>query len=95
MGRTGHILAAALILLSVACAGLTAEQRAAAAKVQIITTIPALNCQNLGPVSGSGDSLRGHTVLLGGNTVQTGPDGTTAFYCPPLPQRLAPGTAPP
>jgi hypothetical protein len=71
-----------------ACAGLTAQQQAAVAKVQIITAEPALNCQNLGIVSGSRESdgasgVRGKTVILGGNTVHATPQGvTTAFYCP-------------
>ena len=75
------------------CASLTAEQQAAVAKVEIRSSDPALNCQNLGVVSGSRDgdgasSMRGRTVLMGGNTVRVDAKGivsteATAFYCPP------------
>jgi hypothetical protein len=76
------------LLAATACASLTPEQQAALQKVDIRASDPANDCQNLGPVSGARDgdgagSLRGKTVLLGGNTVlATGNDGT-AFYCPP------------
>ena len=93
----GHVapLAVGLSLLATSsCGSLTAEQRAAVAKVQIITTEPALNCQNLGAVSGSFNSdgargVRAKAVLLGGNTVVVDAHAvTTAFYCPPVPARL-------
>jgi hypothetical protein len=86
--RVGGRPRCALVLLLVSgCAGLTAAQQAAAAKVQIIDTEPAENCQNLGAVSGSRDGdgaggIRGQAVLLGGNTVHVNPHATTAFYCP-------------
>ena len=70
------------------CGSLTAQQRAAVAKVQIITAEPAVNCQNLGPVSGSLQSdgpggIRAKAVLLGGNTVGVDAHAVmTAFYCP-------------
>jgi hypothetical protein len=89
---------AALLSLSLAsiaasaCASLTPAQQAAVAKVQIVSTDPANDCQNLGTVSGSRDGdgpggLRGRTVLKGGNTVRVDTKGltsseATAFYCP-------------
>jgi len=76
-----------------ACASLTAEQQAAVSKVQVMSSDPATNCQNLGTVSGSRDSdgassMRGKTVRMGGNTVRVDAKGVlstdaTAFYCPP------------
>jgi len=94
----GHFapLAAVSVLATSSCGSLTAEQRAAMAKVQVITTEPALNCQNLGPVSGSFTSdgprgIRAKAVLLGGNTVVVDAHAvTTAFYCPPAPVRSPP-----
>jgi hypothetical protein len=84
-----------LLLLAVpACAGLTAQQRAAAAKVQVVTSEPAFNCQNLGPVSGAanGDgagSLRANTMLQGGNTVHVDTHGNAmAFFCPEATTRV-------
>jgi hypothetical protein len=85
---TAWIVAGMPVLATSACATLTAEQRAAAAKVQVITSEPALECQNLGVVSGSreGDGpggVRAKAVLLGANTVRMDKQGvTTAFYCP-------------
>ncbi len=82
------IAASFCVVSAPACGGLTAEQRAAAARVQIITADPALDCQNLGAVSGSRDNdgaggIRGQAVLLGGNTVRLDAHGgTTAYYCP-------------
>jgi hypothetical protein len=83
------LLAASVSLLATAgCASLTAEQQAAVAKVQVINREPERNCQNLGAVSGSADSMgpggiRAKAVLLGGNTVYVDAHGvTTAFYCP-------------
>jgi hypothetical protein len=81
----------AIVLVAVvvsACGGLTPQQQAAAAKVQITPSDPAANCQNLGPVTGSSDgvgsgSIRGKTVLLGGNTARVDAHGDgMAFYCP-------------
>ncbi len=91
--RLPHVsaLLAALVLAAVpACASLTAEQQAALAKVQFITTDPAHNCQNLGVVSGSRDgtgagSARGKAVILGANTLRGDGSAMTAFYCPPDP----------
>ena len=75
-----------------ACATLSPAQQAAVAKVQIVSTDPATDCQNLGTVKGSRDAdgpggIRGRTVLLGGNTVRVDAKGltsseATAFYCP-------------
>jgi hypothetical protein len=85
----------ALSLVTVAasgCATLTPAQQAAVAKVQIVSSDPASDCQNLGTVAGSRDSdgpggIRGKTVLMGGNTVRVDAKGltssdATAFYCP-------------
>ena len=78
--------------LVTACASLTAEQQAAVSKVQLVSSDPAENCQNLGTVSGSRDAdgpggMRGKTVLMGGNTIRVDAKGGlsaagTAFYCP-------------
>jgi hypothetical protein len=78
--------------LATACASLTAEQLVAVSKVQIVSSDPAENCQNLGTVSGSREAdgpggMRGKTVLMGGNTIRIDAKGVlstagTAFYCP-------------
>ena len=89
-GRNTRVaLAQGLVLLATTgCATLTAQQRAAVSKVSVITSEPALNCQNLGVVSGSRESegpdgVRAKAVLLGANTVRVDAQGaTTAFYCP-------------
>jgi hypothetical protein len=80
MSRTG---AALLFVVSAACGGVTAEERAAMAKLQIVVTEPGFTCQNLGDVSGS---YRLQAVRLGANIVRldtpTSASGI-AFYCPP------------
>jgi hypothetical protein len=81
------IAAGISVLATLACGGLTAEQRAAVAKVQVIGVEPAPDCQNLGVVSGSDGmgpgGVRAKSVLLGGNTVHVDVHGgTTAFFCP-------------
>jgi hypothetical protein len=75
--------AACLALVVASCGSLTAEERAAMSKVEVITAEPARECQNLGPVSGS--PLQLEAMRLGGNVVRrdASPSSGTAFYCPP------------
>jgi hypothetical protein len=71
-----------LLPLVAACGSITAEQRAAMAKVAVTVTEPAPSCQNLGSVSGD---VRLKAVQLGANTVRLdAPTATsgTAFFCP-------------
>lgn len=57
-------------------------------KVQVINSEPALNCQNLGVVTGSPQSegpsgMRAKALALGANTVHLDAQGgAMAFYCP-------------
>ncbi len=76
------------ILAAAACASLTVQQRAGVNKVQVISSEPALNCQNLGVVTGSPQSegpggMRAKALALGANTVHLDAQGgAMAFYCP-------------
>jgi hypothetical protein len=80
------------LLATNACATVTVEQHMAVAKVLVITTEPARDCQNLGPVTGSRDSdtpsgARARTLAMGGNTVRVDAQGgMAAFYCPNPPE---------
>jgi hypothetical protein len=81
MPRTAWSLA--LFLLTVACGGLSPEERAAVAKLAVVSADPGVGCQNLGPVSGNLDTLRLKALKLGADTVQvdSGQTSGTAFFC--------------
>jgi len=87
--RIAALVTAGLALLATAaCASLTPLQQEAVAKVQVIHLTPALNCQNLGVVTGSRESaepdgIRAKAVFKGANVVHLERDGVaTALYCP-------------
>jgi hypothetical protein len=84
----GLVAASLCALVTSACAHLTPQQRVGANKILVITTEPALNCQNLGVVTGARDGdgpggIRAKALVLGGNTVRVDAQGLAmAFYCP-------------